>query len=370
MISYVIPTRDRSDRLDATLRALEALGDHHAGGGAEVIIVDNASATPPRLPTHLAGSIPVHPIRLPANIGAAARNHGVNRSDPRSAWIVMLDDDSHPRDLGFIPLLARQPSDVGAVSADIFLPNHATRESGGLPEVFIGCGVAIRRSLFLSLHGYDPSFNYYAEEYDLAARVLLSGFRVAFEPRFQVDHHKVSTGRDMNLIVSRLVRNNGWVMQRYAPESRRRDELREIRRRYRSIASKEHALRGFSDGLIELRRTIRSQHRTPMPDSIFDRFTGLTHAREAITAAAARSRFTSAAVIDEGKNCWAVRTALAEHGARFASVDTAEALVIGTMSPGPMLDALSRAQARYPGRRIIAPWSVADTVMPVASLVA
>jgi len=38
MISYVLPTRDRPERLKATLHALAALGDHREAGGAEVYL--------------------------------------------------------------------------------------------------------------------------------------------------------------------------------------------------------------------------------------------------------------------------------------------------------------------------------------------
>jgi len=350
MISYIIPTRDRHERLNETLRAIGALGEH----GAEVVIVDNDSREPVRVDQRLASNVPVRVIRLDENIGAAARNVGVREGNPRSAWVLMLDDDSHPLDLAFVPLLAAQEPDVAAVSADIFLPRHGKREAGGLPEVFVGCGVAIRRALFLNLGGYDASFGYYAEEYDLAARMLLAGFRVAFEPSFRVAHHKVEAGRDMNLICGRLVRNNGWVMQRYAPEARRRAELREIRTRYREIAAKEGALAGFGAGLVDLRRTVRVQKRTPMSAAMFDRFTGMAHARESIGAAWRKAPFHTAAIVSEGKNAWCVRQALHELGVREVPEHLAEAVVIGTMSPGPMLDAAA-ALARD-RRTVVVPW--------------
>jgi hypothetical protein len=230
-----------------------------------------------------------------------------------------------------------------------------------LPEVFIGCGVAIRRSVFLELGGYDATFNYYAEEYDLAARMILAGYRVAFDPWFRVEHHKVAAGRDVNTIMARLVRNNGWVMQRYAPGVLRREQVREQRRRYRGISKKENAQDGFVRGLLELRRTIRSQARTPMTVEEFDRFTGLAYAREALHAAHRSRAFASAALVDEGKNGWVVRAALAELGVRIVDErDGAEAIVVGTMSPGPMLDSFERRTLLNPAgsaSRVIAPWT-------------
>lgn len=367
MISYVLPTRDRPERLKQTLRAIEALGDHRACGGAEVVVVDNASAERWVMPRELAGGIAVRSIVLERNEGAAARNVGVAASDPASEWIVMLDDDSYPDDTEFLGKLREQPADVAAVSADIWLASRAekaaVRESGGLPEVFIGCGVAIRRGVFLDLGGYDPSFGYYVEEYDLAARMLLAGYRVGFDPLFSVTHAKVAGGRDMNLILSRLVRNNGWVAQRYAPEPARLAELREVRSRYRGIAEKERALRGYGSGLAELRRTVRGQARRPMSAALWDRFTGLAAAREALQWAFAQAPFRSAAVVDAGKNAWVVARALEELGVRvMGEGEDAEVCVIGTMSPGPMLDAARRRMGARVRGRVLMPWMVGETV--------
>lgn len=362
MISYVLPTRDRPDVLGRTLSALGVLGDHSSVGGAEVVVVDNASSTPPTVPAALANGMPARLIRLGTNLGAASRNVGVREADKRSDWIVMLDDDSHPVDTGFLRRLVTAGADVGAVSADIFLPHTGRRESGGLPEVFIGCGVTIRRGLFEALGGYDAAFGYYVEEYDLAARVLLAGYRVQFDRWFRVRHSKVAQGRDMDLILERLIRNNGWVIQRYSPESCRRADLREARARYRRIAQREGALRGFGRGLVELRRTIRAQGRRPLPLALWDRFTGLAQCREALAAAYRQSAFRTAAVVDEGKNAGVVRRTLQELGVREVfERESPEALVIGTMSPGPMLDALERSRSlpARAGVRVIAPWEAA-----------
>ncbi len=365
MISYVLPTRDRPQRLKHTLAALATLGDHARVGGAEVIVVDNASTERLVMPAALSSGVPIVSILRATNEGAAARNVGVRASSPASQWIVMLDDDSYPDDTLFLERLRTQPADVAAVSADIFLHARAgasvSREAGGLPEVFIGCGVAIRRDVFLELDGYDPAFNYYAEEYDLAARILLAGYRVVFDPLFSVTHAKDTRHRDMNTILSRLVRNNGWVAQRYAPDACRGPELREVRRRYRRIAGKEQAEQGYAAGLAELRRTLRAELRSPMTPTLWDRFTGLAAAREALHAAHRAAPFRCAAIIEPGKNAWVVSRALDELGVRvLGEGEDAEVSVIGTMSPGPMLDAAERRAGMRSRGRVLMPWLVDD----------
>jgi GT2 family glycosyltransferase len=294
ILSFVIPTHNRPDVLRETLSAIDALDfDEHQ---AEVVVVDNASD----VQVNAESSLPTTVLRLRSNMGAAGRNVGAEWA--RGEWVVMLDDDSAPVDGdGLLAALWSAPDDAAAVMADIHLSGDRGRERGGLPEVFVGCGVAIRREIFLRLDGYDPSFEYYAEEYDLAARMIGAGYKIVFDPRFTVEHRKVESGRDFGRIVRRLVRNNGLVMQRYAPQSVRRAMLRLDRRRYRQIAEKERATIGYTEGVLELRQVIREQRRTPLTQDHFDRFTGLAHARSAFKHAHSLLRFTTAALVEPGK---------------------------------------------------------------------
>lgn len=350
-VCFVIPTRDRPDELAATLDVVGTLDVD-----AHMLVIDNGSDVSPLVPGELRNGIPVDLECLPFNEGAGARNRVIGRTN--ADWIVMLDDDSYPVDDRFVDALAGADADTWVVSADVRLPNAGTREMGGLPEVFVGCGVAIRRERFEQLGGYDASFGYYAEEYDFSARVLVAGGRVAFDPRFRVDHMKSAANRDMNTIVQRLVRNNGWVMQRYAPACERREQLREARRRCRSIATREDALPGYRFGLNELRETLHAQLRRPMTQGQFDRFTGLAAAREAICAAYSERPFESAAIVHEGKNAWCVHRAAEELGVEIMPENKAQTLLIGTMSPGPMLDA-AESLANETEKRFIVPWSIA-----------
>lgn len=246
--------------------------------------------------------------------------------------------------------------------ADIHLSASRGREHGGLPEVFIGCGVAIRREAFMAVGGYDPAFGYYAEEYDLSAKLIKASHQIVFDPRFRVEHRKTMSGRCMETIIGRLVRNNGWVMQRHAPEAVRREVLRADRSRYRQIALKEDALAGFADGLGQLRATRRAQIRAPMSQEQFDRFTGLSHARAALGRAHDLRRFSTAAVVDAGKNSACVEVALRELGVSITD-DAARAGVVvpGTMSPGPMIDSALAWANR--GARVVCPWLSAQQLV-------
>jgi GT2 family glycosyltransferase len=357
MISYIIPTRNRPERLRHTLARMSGLDGtaHEAAGGAEVIVIDNASdsAKRPTLPGTLANGLPLRAVQLDCNLGAAARNDGARIGN--GEWLIMLDDDSHPLDAGHIELLRDAPDDLAAIGAEIFLPD-GSRERGGLPEVFIGCGAAIRRRALLDAGGYDATFEYYAEEYDLCAKLLMRGWRIAhdFSGRFRVLHEKTTVGRDFNAIVQRLVRNNAWVMQRYAPEAMRHAEIAHIIERYAGIAMHERATRGFAAGMNDLNRTLANQPRTRMSQEFFDRFTGLAAVRRQLDNLdlPPGSRIC---IVDAGKNAHVIRLALAQCGHVLVDDEReADVLMIGTLSPGPMRDAFDR---RAGDRRAAAPWT-------------
>jgi GT2 family glycosyltransferase len=394
MLTYIIPTRDRAEDLSLTLAALGRL-DHSAAeelfGGVEAIVVDNASRFVPQVPPALPNGVRVRPLFRATNEGAAARNVAAQSASGRGAnprhWLVMLDDDSAPLDTGFFEALASAPDDVAAIGAEVFLQpptfaesqrhgvtdprgrahmlgdtisgmlTPARREAGGLPEVFIGCGVAIRRSVFLELGGYDAAFGYYAEEYDLAARMMLAGYRVTWDRRFRVHHRKVAEGRDLNTIIRHLVRNNVCVTQRYAPESVCIEEIDATIERYHAIAKKEHALHGFDEGLMDLQAVISSQPRWEMPADLWDRFSGQAAARSWLTRQARRG-LTRVSLHEpvSAKGPSLVRRAAEEAGMEVVEGGRgAQATLIATLSPGPMLDAadgLSQSQ-HLP---VLTPW--------------
>ncbi|MFM7134509.1 MAG: glycosyltransferase family 2 protein [Planctomycetota bacterium] len=279
LVSFVLPTRGRPAELARTLAALGALP---AACAAEVVVADNAGEPPALVPSALANGWPVRLIRRSTNEGAAARNACAH--DAEGAWLVMLDDDSHPLDLGFVGAIRDAEPEIAAIAGEILLPS-GLHEQGGLPEVLVGCGAAIRRDDFLACGGYDAAFGFYVEEYDLCARLIAAGRRIAFDPRLRVLHEKTGTNRDMDLVLERLVRNNGWTIARHAPDGVRAAALESCVERYRSIAAKEGALAGFARGLAELEATLGAQRRTPLDDARWLRFTGESAARDGLARA-------------------------------------------------------------------------------------
>ena len=333
-ISFVMPTRDRTQELAYSLGELGKIDSSQLGEYPELILVDNGSRLPPDVPTELANGIQIILIRLETNLGAGARNIGVERA--KGDWIIMLDDDSHLCTSSQIQYLDSLDSHVGAVGGEIWL-SDGTHEAGGLPEVVIGCGCAFRRELFLEIGGYDDRFGYYAEEYDLCAKMIAAGYEVRHSKSLQFEHRKSTTGRRMDEILYRLVRNNGWVIERYAPDRYREHAMSKMIERYQFIADRERAQDGFKRGAHELYQTLDQQSRTPMNEEQWDRFTGAHAVRQTLDLLHQRDGLRKLSVVGQswGKGRETILRIAREMG--FEIGDAGQPIV-GTLSPGPMLD--------------------------------
>lgn len=359
LLSFIIPTHNRHDQLARTLSILGAYDPKLLADAAEVIVIDNASAAPVRTPPTLANAIPVRTHRLQNNAGAAARNTAAQMTD--ADWLVMLDDDSAPVAGDFAQLLGAAPPDLAAIGGEILLPSGA-HEAGGLPEVIIGCGCIIRRDAFLAVAGYDPAFDYYAEEYDLCAKLIARGHRITHTRAVRFHHRKVATNRSFDRIIARLVRNNAWTIARHAPDHLRDEALRATLERYQQIARREHAERGYTQGLAELAATLDAQPRTPLNPEQWHRFTGMAACVAHLPRQLKDAGAHAAALINPGKGDDIIQKVIRDAGVDLAeSEQSADTRVIGTLSPGPMLDARDAAP------HVLAPWAIDE---PAARLTA
>ena len=356
LASFVILTRDRPVELAQTLGALARLSP----AAGEIIVVDNGSSPAAEVPAR-AGAARVRLVRLEGNAGAAGRNAAAEIA--RGEWLVMLDDDSAPVDAGFVAALEEAAGDVLAIGADIRLPSGA-REVGGLPEVVVGCGAAVRAAAYRAIGGYDPGFVYYAEEYDLCARLIALGGRVVHDGRFGVLHRKTERGRDVGRIVRRLVRNEGVVAHRYAPEA----ELEGVRRawlaRREAVARREGVMASYEAGLADLDEALASEARRPLSSERWARFVGRAAALEGFLRAGLEGE-RAALVLPPGppgKNVEEIERALAEAGARQVTPEECRVWVVGTLSPGAAAEAAEVLRRENPGVRVEAPWAVRPPV--------
>ena len=166
----------------------------------------------------------------------------------------------------------------------------------------------------------------------------------------------------MDRILRRLVRNNGVVIHRYAPDGERDWLLEQTLVRYRSIAEKERATQGYEVGARELTEALDRERRTPMDEARWRRFTGEAAARSGADRLAASPTVGPVWVGARGKHDWAIERALRAAGIETVDrADRAGTIVVGTLSPGPAIDATRRLRSEHPGKPVVCLWSPAES---------
>ena len=231
-VTVVVATRNRPDRLAETAA-------HHR---APVIVVDNGSDEPIRLPG-------ADVVRLPRNLGAAARNVGVERA--RTRYVAFADDDSYwaPGSLARAAALFRAHPDAALLAAEVRVgpagrldPVSAAMAAGPIgtppsaagPSVlgFLACAVVVRRDAFLAVGGFEPRLFVYGEEALLAMDLAAAGHQLSYVPSLRVRHFPEASGRDprarrrleaRNRLLTALLRRPPTTVARAAVAALRED---------------------------------------------------------------------------------------------------------------------------------------------------
>ena len=82
---------------------------------------------------------------------------------------------------------------------------------------FSGCSVMIRRDLFEELGGFDPKFFAYYEDTDLSWRMRKAGWKIMYEPKSVVRHHRSGTsGEQSPFFCFHIYRNMRWNVAKNA----------------------------------------------------------------------------------------------------------------------------------------------------------
>jgi N-acetylglucosaminyl-diphospho-decaprenol L-rhamnosyltransferase len=237
-VTVVVATRNRRDRLIETL-------PRHA---APVILVDNGSDDGG--PDAVAAAFPhVTVVRLGENLGAAARNVGVELA--RTPYVAFADDDSYwaAGSLRQAAKLMRTHDRVGLLAAQVLVgpegrldPISAAMAAAPLgvpgdgpgPSVlgFLACAVVVRREAFLAVGGFSPVLHVYGEEALLAMDLAAAGWRLSYAPALTVRHLPQPAGRDnrarrrieaRNRVLTALLRRPPTVVARAAAAAWRSD---------------------------------------------------------------------------------------------------------------------------------------------------
>jgi GT2 family glycosyltransferase len=313
-LSIVIVTHNRREALRHTLsRVLPNPDLPH--GQMELIVVDNASTD--GTAAWLAESHPsIRVLRRPRNEGVSARNHAF--AEARGAYVLLIDDDSHPVDDAVARSLAYMDEHprVAAVGGRVELLDGRC-EASALPAVTINCAVVLRKAALDEVGGFPREFFRQAEEYDLCLRLWQAGWRVE---RFEdlVYRHNKAPGNRNTAWVHRLdIRNNLILLERYLPAALRSEYRADWTQRYRALA--RHAGRRWSAWLGQaqgrawfVREAIagRSILGEEAIEAVFD----LQRQRKAVSQWAPRHGVRRVAIADFSKNLYATWRACRDAG--------------------------------------------------------
>jgi GT2 family glycosyltransferase len=213
-LSIIIPTRDRRDRLVATLDALDR--QRLGGAQAEVVVADNGSSdgTAQALRTR-AGSLPVTVVQEPREGASFARNRALERAG--APVVLLLGDDMVPAgdDLlaGHLAAHDQRPEErygvLGQVRwADPVDPFMRWLETAGFqfsfdhidagpvdPAAFLySSHASLKTGLLRDAGGFDGErFPYLMEDTELGIRLRREGFELDYRPDLLVRHHHPQT---------------------------------------------------------------------------------------------------------------------------------------------------------------------------------
>jgi GT2 family glycosyltransferase len=220
--SIIIPTYNRLVYTRICLQMLATtLSDRN---DTEIIAVDNGSTD--GTPAYLRSlGDQCRTVLNSRNLGfAAACNRGADVAEGEN--LVFLNNDTVPMDKWLDPLesLLRNEQ-IGAVGSKLLFPNDTIQHAGvvfseqRIPvhmyylfpssyqpadeerdyQAVTGACLAMRRSLFLSLGGFDEQYVNSFEDIDLCLRARAQGYRVVYCPRSVLYHFEsASEGRHSN----------------------------------------------------------------------------------------------------------------------------------------------------------------------------
>jgi glycosyltransferase involved in cell wall biosynthesis len=208
-ISLIVCTRNRAARLPEFFDRLAVLDFPHRDW--ELLLVDHASTdeTADVIRRFAATtSLPVRPLYSSAPALCGAKNEALAQAE--GDILAFTDDDCYPRadyltalDLAFREypvgivggrVVLHDPTDARVSIRDVEVPETIEPETFVQAGVIHGANLAIARDVIADIGGFDPLFGpgtpcVAAEDVEIIARAVWSGWRARFDPRPVVAHH-------------------------------------------------------------------------------------------------------------------------------------------------------------------------------------
>lgn len=217
----VVPHRNGPDTLRATLRAVLSASTPSDA----VVVVDNGS-TDGSVELLSAEFPAVHWVRNERNRGfAAACNQGASLLQSRFLLFLNSDAILSPDALDRLAAFFERTPRAGEVGCHLVGPDgRPQRATAPAPDVFselglrkrvprgfrdpsaisqvgvlVGACVALPRTVFERVNGWDEDFFFYEEDTDLSVRVRIAGYEVWYVPDLKIVHGRGVATRGVRL---------------------------------------------------------------------------------------------------------------------------------------------------------------------------
>lgn len=230
-ISLIIITYNRKNELAYTIELLKNMTCHH---NYEIIIIDQNSNDGTEGLFNKEQSY-IRYIKLKENMGVAAgRNKGVEYA--KYEYMIFMDDDAHfvsndALDIIFdwmeknvdINLFAFQIRNLDGGNYNWPYPKRKLKSVNDMfyCNKYIGCGHAIRKSFFTSVHGYSDSLFFWGEETEMVLKSFATtGKSVIYNGTIKMIHRVKGNGRcaDAGRFYYQ-VRNRLFIIKNMIPRS-------------------------------------------------------------------------------------------------------------------------------------------------------
>jgi GT2 family glycosyltransferase len=250
-VSVVLTTWNRREELRKTLMQLHKLS---SSTKMELIVVDNCSSD---------GSVEmvrdefpsVRLLAMPDSSYSPVEGMNIGFANALNPFIVALDDDSYPLEGALEEMLAcfDSSAEVGAVAFKVVNPATGqlyTDDWPAHPLSFWGCAAGFRADVLRRVHYYDTDFFTYENEFDLAIRILDSGYLIKYLPQAVVHHWESPVNRSWGKTIFYGTRNRIWICIKHFPLYYMAIGLMRMLAKYCLIAIRRKAFLSFVRAMV------------------------------------------------------------------------------------------------------------------------
>ena len=220
-ISVMITTRDRRDDLRRTLTQVTKLNP------APIEVLVCADGCTDDTVNMIESQFPSVDLTVSKTGIGSVPSRDMMMRKAVGDWVLSLDDDSYPRELNFIALVApiiQSHPDAAVIrfpelrDGSQFAGNDLTPDSAGkYVAAFPNCAALIDRNYYMQLPGFPGFFEHMYEETDYACQCYCEGKGVRFEPSITIRHHMDDSQRQSIRRHHLNARNELWSVWMRCP---------------------------------------------------------------------------------------------------------------------------------------------------------